>query len=328
VKLTRRRSLLLAAALSAILTLSLAYYWPIQDAYHPLNHGWDGCGKVAETSNRTMLFSYDEPLANASSLLAIIGPAVQFSERQSGTVRSFLESGGTVLLADDFGTGNSLLEALNVSARLSNTPLADLLYYSKDPRFPLIFDFSPSPVTQNVTMILLDRPSYIETGNSSQIVELAWSSPFSFVDLGREGRPALNETIKSYPVMASMSIGDGLLVMVSDPGMFTNDLISLYDNLRMFQNLLKTGDGSVIFDVVHLEKAPMTDARVMFKNAVDSLRSGLLLSESGVYAQFLIATGLVLGLFFVIVRRSTRESQARLESTFLLDLRSGGSGSH
>lgn len=319
-KFTRGRSLLLAAALSAILALSSAYYWPITDAYHPLNPGWDGCNKVAKTSRSTMLFSYDEPIMNASSLLAIIGPATQFSERESGAVRRFLEAGGTALLADDFGTGNSLLEALNVSARFSNEPLADLLYYSRDPRFPLVFDFSPSPITYNITTILMDRPSYIESVDSSQMVELARSSPFSFVDFRGDGQPASNETIKSYPVMASVSVGEGLLVLISDPGMFTNDLIDLYDNMQVFRNMLKIGDGSIIFDVAHLQNAPMTDGRVMFKNAVDSTRSGLLLSEIGVYVQFVVALAVVLGLLLVIVRRSRRESQARLESNFILDL--------
>ena len=109
-KRTRGNSLILAVTLSAILVLSVAYYWPIQEAYHPLNVDWNGCSKIANTThNTTLLFSYDRQLPNTTSLLAIIGPSTEFTRDESFKIGRFLESGGVVLLADDFGTGNNLL---------------------------------------------------------------------------------------------------------------------------------------------------------------------------------------------------------------------------
>ena len=148
---------------------SVAYYWPIQETYHPLNTDWNGCSNIASVGqNVTLLLSYDRLPANATSLLAIIGPSTDFSGDQSSKIANFLEAGGNVLLADDFGTGNSLLRALNVSASFSRKPLADLYYYSRNPSFPLITDFSPSPATVNLTAVVLDHPSYIDIGNSSR----------------------------------------------------------------------------------------------------------------------------------------------------------------
>jgi hypothetical protein len=304
VKLTSARSLAFAAIISATLMLSLAYYWPIQEAYHPLNPDWNGCSKVANaTLNLTLLFSYRIPLPNQPSLLAIIGPSTIFTKDEIAEIRSFLEAGGTVLLADDFGTGNTLLKGLNVSAQFSGKPLADLYYYSKAPRFPLIGAFSLSPITANVTTVVLNHPSYIDITNSSLVTKLASSSPFSFVDLNGNGRPSPNETINSYPVMVDTQIGSGWLILVSDPSMFANEMIDLYDNMRLFRNLLKMGGDSLIFDVAHLERAPLTDSRIMLRDSINLLRDFLFFSKYSVYVQsVIVALVLVMGFSFQLVR--------------------------
>jgi hypothetical protein len=301
--------------------LSVAYYWPIQEVYHPLNFDWNGCSTIANaTQNVTLLVSYDKSLPNTTSLLVIIGPSANFTRNESAKIGQFLESSGIVLLADDFGTGNSLLEALNISALFSRKPLADLYYYSKDPDFPVITDFSPSPSTDNLTAIVLDRPSYIEIGNSSSVAKIGSSSPFSFVDIGGRGRPFANETVDSYPVLVTVKIGKGMLLLVADPSMFINDMIGLYDNMRFFQNALKMGDGSVIFDTTHLANAPLTNWRIMLKDGFNSLRLG----KSGMYIPLLGVAILMLGFSFQLLRLVRRSRNvAKRQSTFILGFQFG-----
>jgi len=308
VKLRRARSLAFAAVLSALLVLSVAYYWPIQEAYHPLNLDWNGCSRIANTTqNTTLLLSYDRPLPNATSLLAIVGPSIDFTRDESFKIGKFLEGGGVVLLADDFGTGNSLLGALNVSALFSKKPLADLYYYSRDHSFPLITDFSPSPATDNLTAIVLNRPSHIEIGNSSLVTKIGSSSPFSFIDFSGEGKSLANETVDSYPVLVSVKIGRGLLLLVADPSMFINDMIGLYDNMRLFQNALKMGGGSVIFDTAHLARAPLTNWRIMLKDRFNSLRLG----KESMYIPLLVVMILVLSFSFQLLRLARSRKVAK-----------------
>jgi hypothetical protein len=279
VNLKRARSIAAGIALSTVLMLSVGYYWPIQEAYHPLNQDWNGCSRIANiTSNTTLLLSYDKPLPNSTSLLAIIGPSVNFTERESSSIGRFLTDGGVVLLADDFGTGNSLLEGLNVSARFSKEPLADLYYYSKNPDFPIISNLSPSPATDNLNAIVLDRPSYINIGNSSSVTKIGSSSPFSFIDLSGNGRPLTNENINPYTVLATVRIGRGIMLLVADPSMFINNMIGIYGNMRLFQNALKMGGSSVIFDTTHLARAALTDLRIALRDGLDSLPLGMYIS--------------------------------------------------
>jgi hypothetical protein len=270
VQTVTKQALASAVILSSVLMLASAYYWPIEDPYHPLNTQWNGCSKIVmSTSNVTIVSSYTTTELKQPALLAIIGPGVEFSGQDALQIRSFMDSGGIVFLADDFGKGNSLLQLLNTSVRISGEPLADLVYYSKNPGFPIISDFSPNPLTSNITALVFNHPSYLEMGNSSLVTPLAFSSPFSFIDANGTGTPARNETIESYPVMASTKFGNGSLVIVSDAGLFTNEMIDIHGNMRLFENALRFGNGSLFFDNAHLRKAPLTDARTAWKDYVD-----------------------------------------------------------
>jgi hypothetical protein len=261
-----------AVILSSVLMLASAYYWPIQDPYHPLNTGWNGCSKIAlATPNVTIVSSYTGIEIKPPAVLAIIGPGLKFSQQDVIRIRSFMDGGGVVLLADGFGTGNSLLQWLNMSVRISGEPLADLVYYSKNPDFPIVSDFSPNPLTSNITALVFNHPSYLEIGNSTAVTPLAFSSPFSFVDANGTASPVRNETIESYPVIASSRIGGGLLVIVSDAGFLTNEMIDLYGNMRLFENALHLGNGSLLVDEAHLRKAPFTDARAALKGYVNTV---------------------------------------------------------
>jgi hypothetical protein len=267
-----KQALASAVILSSVLMLAAAYYWPIQDPYYSLNTDWNGSSRIAaSTPNAIIVSAYASAELKGPALLVIVGPSVEFSKQDALQIQGFMDNNGTVLLADDFGTGNSLLQLLNVSVRISGEPLADLAYYSKGPGFPIITDFSPSPLTTNVTVLVLNHPSYLEIGNSSVVTTLALSSPFSFIDARGTGTPSLNEKIEPYPVIAQVRIGWGSLIVVSDADLFTNEMLDTDGNMRLFDNALRLGDGSLFFDEAHLRKAPLTDVRIAWKNLVDGI---------------------------------------------------------
>ncbi len=315
----RTRIIALASALSLILIISTAYYWPVQEEYHPLNEEWNGCSEIFNgVPNSTLVFSYGEAWPK-QTLLAIVGPSLGFSQKEAAYVRAFLESGGTVLLADDIGTGNSLLEILAVPARFSGELIGDLLYYSKRPDFPLITDFSASPLTDNVTVVVMNRPSYLQVGNSSVVAMIASSSSFSFAVENGAGQPGANRTLQSYPVMATVRIGQGLLVLVSDPSVFVNEMIDLYDNMRLFQNILRVGGDSIEFDVAHIARAPLTDLRTQFRSGIDSIRNSFLFSTWGVYTQYLIVAAVLLVLFLHVRRNARIRTPGKKSHLFYAD---------
>ena len=98
---------------------------------------------------------------NGSAVLVIMGPVRDFSLDVTLVVYTHLLAGGSVLIADDFGTANSSLSLLNtlMSGLLPEGPignktkgllsftggvLLDLDSYdpNKEPRLPIITDFT------------------------------------------------------------------------------------------------------------------------------------------------------------------------------------------
>ena len=291
----------------------LSYYSPITDPYYPLNAGWDGCSQIYAMAQRGyILNSYSNPLAPVPSLVAIIGPRIPFDKSESARLTYFLEAGGTVLLADDYGAGNTLLENLNVSVRFTGEPLADLYFYSKSPSFPIISHFALDPITRNLTTMIFDHPTYLSILNPSSVTVLALSSPFSFVDLFNNGTLPPTEKTQSYPMIASVPIGKGLLVLVADSYAFTNEMIGILDNRVLFGNLLGTANGTASFDVVHLKKAALTDYRIAFRNELDSWVAVL----HSIFAQLALTATLVVVFSALFIReRIVERRHASYSST-------------
>ncbi len=311
----RAKAALAAFLLSSLMIGYVSYSAPITDPYYPLNHGWNGCSQIYEMTPRAQLLSsYATPLPNATALITIIGPRIPFENSETAELRSFLQNGGTVLLADDFGTGNGLLQSLNVSARFSGQPIADPYFYSKTPSFPLVSDFVPDPLSSNITALILDHPSYIEIPNSSLVKVVALSSPFSFIDLHNNGTLSPNENTQAYPIIATTHIGAGLLVLVANANMFANELINLFNNQIFFRNLMKIAPGTTVFDLSHLKSALLTNSRITFRKEFDSSVTVL----QSTLVQGLVAIGLLLvfaGAFPAMTRpRKTRGYPAE-EST-------------
>jgi hypothetical protein len=294
------RFIALAGIFTILIATAFAYYLPIQESYHPLNTGWNGCSEIFQMyGNTTLLSSYDGAFPSGS-LLAIIGPNLDFTTHDASMIHTFLDAGGTVLLADNFGTGNLLLEALGVNVRISGKQLADLYFYTRNSVFPIAYDFSPSPLTANLTAIVFNRPSYLLAANSSVTI-LASSSPFSFIDLG-QGRPVANESVASYPIIAKSAVGKGSLIVIADPNVFTNEMVGLFDNTLLFRNLMK-GHNHLIIDVAHLRNAPLTSYRIQLKQEFDITRDFLFFSQTGAYLQWASLVAMILGFSLEIARR-------------------------
>ena len=205
--------------------------------YSMFNTRWDGCSEFAK-----LLFSkgkivpifypYDSVrLRDFKGALIIVGPDVEFSELEVEEVKAFLEKGGVVLIADDFGTANTLLEKLDVNIRISNKKLIDL-FYSKRVEFPVVVRISKDIAVEKV---VLNEPSFIIGGRG-----LAYTSKVSSVD----------GSMNSYPILAEVEYGKGKIIVLSDPDVLINDMFQ--ENREFIENLIDyLGVKTFYFDEAH-----------------------------------------------------------------------------
>ncbi len=219
---------------------------------------------------------------------------MDFSSLEAEEVREFLENGGTLFIADDFGTANSLLEKLGVKARFSAQPLRDI-FYSKRAEFPVVVRIDDPELAVGVEKITLNIPSAI-IGGEGEI----FSSKVSVV----------GKNMRSYPVMAEIKYGKGRIIMLSDPSVLINDMFE--ENRQFIENLVRYLGSTFYFDEAHhSDFNPYSVATIYIHRELD--REKAFQVFVGVAALAILIEGGVAG---KVVRAITRLLPKRKENIF------------
>lgn len=165
------------------------------------------------------------------------------------------------MVAADFDpTANSLLADLGVTARFDGRPVRDEQHYYRGPGLPVATNVTEqTPVTENVSRLTLNYPTFVDPGQNSTI--LVNTSGFAYVD--GNGNQTLDdtETLRERPVVVTESVGDGQVIVVSDPSLFINAMLHVPDNSQFATNLVADSD-TVVFDYSHRAGIPWAVALV------------------------------------------------------------------
>ena len=247
---------------------------------------------------------------NKTGTLVIIGPTISFTLEDALSIMEFLSRGGSILIADDFYSANSLLEyisvvlsgflqqfefAENVSLRAiklnTSGVLMDAKDYYKSPahpiikRFPLV-EFGFAPIFSGIKQVVTNFPSTISISvtidykNGTKLnltaplppqASLMVSSEYSWIETDLKSAIEGIATPDPYEWgNFQFSVGfildlptGGRFALISDPDIFSNQLVSLrnFDNLefalRLFEWLSEaTPSNIIIFDESHLSHLP------------------------------------------------------------------------
>ena len=167
---------------------------------------------------------------DSNSTVLIIGPSTSFTDGSIEAYRSYLFDGGRIVLADDFGTGNSLLQGLGVGVRFSGVPMEDALYRERQ-MMPQIFNITESEYTVGVKELVMDIPTVLNQTDGLQV--LAYASFSSYLDNSKT-----TKTYGPYPAVAVATVGNGMIFLISDSSIFMNSLLSRGDNAKLLGNLI------------------------------------------------------------------------------------------
>ena len=241
------------------------------------NTNWNGLSQFRESIESTRnVYSIQASMSvvtreNGSAVLVIMGPVRDFTLDVTLVIYTHLLHGGSVLIADDFGTANSSLSILNflMSNIVHDSPLGnqtkgllsftggvlmDLASYDpiKDPRLPIITDFTNpygyradgGQLTAGVDSLHLNWASAISPYSLVGQAGIAWSSSRSWCEKNiSDTEPEYNpgsEWSGPLPVAGALDFASeqtplgGRLVAVSDPSIFTNDMYGRFAGNRQF----------------------------------------------------------------------------------------------
>ncbi|MFC7153845.1 DUF4350 domain-containing protein [Halomarina halobia] len=223
------------------------------------NFGWNGASELRTLSEEadaqpTVVRStteYDRLRANGTVAI-VLSPDEPYETNESARLRTFVERGGTLVVAEDFGPhGNDLLASLNASTRVDGRTLRDEQHHYRSPALPVATNVSNESAvgTENLT---LNYGTVLRPNGATVLVS---SSGYGYLDANGNERPDEGEPMESHPVATSERIGDGRVIVVSDASALINAMLDRPGNRAFVAALLAEHD-RVALDFSHAERFP------------------------------------------------------------------------
>lgn len=243
-----RTVILLSLSILIITSISLGMLvQPIDDLWVETPF-WNGLSEVQSIIKPLRLNGLDNlQILPDNSTILMLGPSQTYSKTEITSIRSYLQEGGRVVLADDFGTGNTLLEGLELSPRFSGQLLQDNLFKEKK-MMPHILLIENTTETNDVKDLVLNYATTLTNLNKNE--GLAYASYFSEVANSTKNGP--------FPIFARVEVGKGTLYLISDSSIFINGMLNRGNNSILLKNLLK---GVVAIDEAHSTPSRLTTFR-------------------------------------------------------------------
>lgn len=231
-------------------------------AFGTYNPSWDGTTDLRSMADErgtdtgfVQNASTYRSLQPDGTLAIVLSPDESYGDGDARAMRQFVANGGTLLVATDFGsTGNALLADVGASARVDGRPLRDEQIYGASPAFLEATNVSDHPLTAGVDRLTLNHGSSVTTG-SGNVTTLVATSPFAYHDENQNDELDDTESVGSYPVATVEPVGDGQIIVVSDPSMFINTMLEADGNSAFATNLIGTHDRLMV-DVSHASSLP------------------------------------------------------------------------
>jgi len=217
------------------------------------NSKWDGASTIKTNLSKEgyvikCLFSSPSILSEVEppDVLIILRPTCRYTEEEVKAIVNYVQNGGGLLVADDYGFAHNITEQFGVSyiSQNLNTTLLEFKEYYKQPSLPVIkiniqYISNTSLETQTSLKIVLNKATALKTTTSSNIILLGSTSDESFLDTNNNEYLDTTEPQGPLPVAVAITYGKGKIIIVSDVSLFLNDMVNLEDNYSFLQIAVK-----------------------------------------------------------------------------------------
>jgi hypothetical protein len=297
---------LIAAVVIVALLISVPLLNTTKEDFSTYNTAWNGASDAKALASSdgyttSSVLALSEIGTSGHGVLFMLNPnsSVGFSASDASTLQSFVRNGGVLVLANNFGNGNAVLSGLGVlgEARFNGSLLEDNVSKGVNAALPLITDVTASGLTAGVHELYFNYGTALDVSGTNVTV-LARSAPTSYLLAPGGGNATVNATTGAHPVLATLDYGNGRIVLLSDPSVFSNDMLGQADNQQlltsMFANL--TGGNTavpIMFDESHFASPPVFSLLYDRINADDTVKYTVVVLASAAFVIGINATVLV-----------------------------------
>lgn len=282
------RKFLISLTIALVIILAVAiWFFPARDDFRTENPFWNGSRELAARYPISPLESLtDLPSSPQGSTLILI-PYLPFLPGELEALNNFVTNGGTLILADDYGHGNQVLEYLGLRVRFSGQPLLDPLVNYQHQWLPRITHFTTSVITNNLQSLVLNHATSLAEIENNQVI--AWSSSISFLDQNGDETWQEDEPTGPLPVISLHKLGPGQVILMADPSLFINSMGEMESNDTLMKNITTMTTARLFFDQSHLLPSNLHQT----KNLLADLR-GTLLTSAGTLGLVILTLALTL----------------------------------
>jgi hypothetical protein len=261
-----RRFLIILGVILVLMFTIVAWFYPANTDFLADNPFWNGTKDISSSYSIGMARSLAALPSEPQGVTIVLIPYLEYTPAELGEISNFVTTGGTLVLADDYGYGNQVLEYLGLGVRFSGHVLLDPICNYKSKWFPKISRLVPGPVTSNVDSLVLNHATCLDYVQDSDV--LAVSSSFSFLDLNDNQVWDEEEPTGPLPVISYHNLGEGKVLLISDPSIFINSVKGLEDNHAFIDNIAAISTSGLIIDQSHLPPSNL----LQVKNVLGSVR--------------------------------------------------------
>ena len=257
--------LIITVVITVIVSAFCIWIMPSKQDFAESNVSWNGLREWRGTVDIDDIALDALPALPGGHMLVVI-PHAPYRESEILAIKNFISQGGTLVLLDDYGYGNTILGYIGLDARFSNKTMYDPLFCYKNPVIPRITNFSSAFEESGIRSIVLNHATSL-TGIAYGNV-LAWSSGDSFLDNNDNSQNDAGDSKGPFPIAAQLMYGKGTIILFSDPSIMINSMLGIEDNSAMVKYLMQYSaerPAPVLFDYDHLEQ-----------DTIDKSKAGLL----------------------------------------------------
>ena len=204
-----------AAALFALTGIAAAEQPADYDPYSP---SWNGMSKLVGLAEGmgfrvTAVSSLEWGDLSSSEILVLVYPLQRIDPARLG---AFVQAGGNVVIADDFGEGKDAMQSLGLLRAETTLPTASR-YEANQPWAPIAVGRPDHPIGRDVGDVITNHPA--------ALTHVEGASTVAAFDNGA--------------VVVAGERGSGRFVAVSDPSIFINRMLLYPGNVLLATNMLK-----------------------------------------------------------------------------------------
>jgi hypothetical protein len=211
------------AALFVVLGLLGAARSAFADPFSLQGADWEGCSELVRLARAEV--GADHVVVSDKLDLSVIGPKdavlILHPEKSidAAELAKFMHAGGRVILLDDFGKGDGLLRHFGMErVPLPQVP-AEML--RKNPHLALAEPASPHPVVVDVQRVVTNHATGLKHPDLSPVLRVRSADGGADVPVGVAG-----------------AVGNGRLLVLSDPSMVMNSMLRYAGNKALAKGIM------------------------------------------------------------------------------------------